>query len=95
MMAGLDFKVPVKREQEDAAVVAHNTRIGVILFTVYVAFYGGFMALSAFWPEAMSTPALGGANLAVVYGFALIVAALVLALLYMCICRKPHEGGVK
>jgi uncharacterized membrane protein (DUF485 family) len=46
------------------------------------------MALSAFWPEVMSKPCLRGANLAVVYGFALIVAALVLALVYMKVCRK-------
>jgi uncharacterized membrane protein (DUF485 family) len=94
-MAGLDFKAPVAREQEDAAVIAHNTRMGVILFVVYVVFYGGFMALSAFWPEAMSMPTLGGVNLAVVYGFALIAAALVLALLYMRVCRKSKEGGSK
>ena len=76
------------KEQEDAAVVAHNTRIGVLLFLVYVLFYAGFMALSAFWPEVMSKPFLLGVNIAVVYGFALIVAALGLALLYMKICRK-------
>ena len=87
-MAGLDFKAPVAKEQEDAAVVAHNTRMGVLLFVVYVLFYGGFMALSAFRPELMSKPLAGGANLAVGYGFALIVAALVLALLYMRLCRK-------
>jgi uncharacterized membrane protein (DUF485 family) len=91
-MAGLDFKAPVTKEQEDAGVVAHNTRMGVILFVVYVVFYGGFMALSAFWPEVMSTPSLGGANLAVVYGFALIAAALFLALVYMQVCRKSKEG---
>ena len=87
-MAGLDFKAPVAKEEEDAAVVAHNTRMGVILFVVYVVFYGGFMALSAFWPEVMSQPFLRGANLAVVYGFALIAAALVLAMVYMRVCRK-------
>jgi uncharacterized membrane protein (DUF485 family) len=87
----LDFKAPVTKEQEDAAVVAHNTRMGVVLFTVYVIFYGGFMALSAFWPQVMSRPILGGANLAVIYGFALIVAALVLALIYMRVCRKTAK----
>jgi uncharacterized membrane protein (DUF485 family) len=87
-MAGIDFKAPVAKEQEDAAVVAHNTRMGAILFVVYVLFYGGFMALSAFWPEVMSKPFLFDASLAVVYGFALIVAALVLALVYMKVCRK-------
>lgn len=86
-MAGLDFKAPVAREQEDAAVVARNTRTGVMLFVVYVILYAGFMALSAFRPEIMSRPSLGGVNLAVVYGFALIVAALVLALIYMKACH--------
>lgn len=87
-MAGLDFKTPVDREQEDASIVAHNTRMGVTLFIVYVVIYGGFMALSAFSPETMSKPSLGGANLAVVYGFGLIAVALVLALIYMKLCRK-------
>jgi uncharacterized membrane protein (DUF485 family) len=86
-MAGTDFKAPEHREKEDAVIIAHNTRIGVMLFTVYFLFYGGFMALSAFWPEIMREPAVGGVNLAVVYGFALIAAALLLALLYMKICR--------
>lgn len=87
-MAGTHFSAPVTRELEDEKVVAHNTRMGVILFVVYVLFYGGFMALSAFWPEVMSRPILRGVNIAVVYGFALIVAALVLALVYMKTCRK-------
>ena len=87
-MAGVDFTAPVTKELEDAGVVAHNTRMGVILFVVYVLFYGGFMVLSAFRPEVMSKPFLFDANLAVVYGFALIAAALVLALVYMKVCRK-------
>jgi uncharacterized membrane protein (DUF485 family) len=89
-MPGLDFKGPETREQEDAAVVAHNTRLGLGLFAVYVAFYAGFMALSAFSPVLMRRPVLAGANLAVVYGFALIAAAIVLALLYMRLCRKAR-----
>ena len=87
-MADLNFKRPAPREQEDSVVVAHNTRTGLLLFAVYVIFYGGFMALSAFWPGVMSEPFLGGVNLAVIYGFALIVAAVALALLYMRLCRK-------
>ncbi|MFH1022023.1 MAG: DUF485 domain-containing protein [Planctomycetota bacterium] len=94
-MAGLDFKGQAPREQEDAAVVAYNTRMGVLLFVVYIVFYGGFMALSAFRPDIMSRPCLGGANLAVVFGFALIVVAILLALVYMKVCRKSAPGGSK
>ncbi len=87
-MAGLDFKAPEAKEQECAIAVAHNTRLGVLMFVAYLALYGGFMALSAFWPEVMSRPFLGGANLAVVYGLALIVAAIAFALVYLNLCRK-------
>lgn len=87
-MAGIDFKSTVAKEQEDEAAIAHNTRIGVLMLIVYVAFYGGFMALSAFTPEVMRRPVLGGVNLAIVYGFALIVAAIVFALVYVSLCRK-------
>lgn len=90
-MAGLDFKAPVVKEQEDAAIVAHNTRIGVMLFAIYVLFYGGFMALSAFRHQTMAEPCIAGVSLAIVYGFALIIVALILALVYMKICRKPSK----
>jgi uncharacterized membrane protein (DUF485 family) len=92
-MGGLDFKADQPKEREDAAIVAYNTRVGVILFLAYVLFYGGFMALSAFWPDVIGSPFIGGVNLSVLYGFALIVAAIVLALVYMKISRKPGVGG--
>lgn len=91
-MGGLDFKAAETAEQEEAHVVAYNSRLGVGLFAIYVLFYGGFMALSAFRHEVMGRPFLGGVNLSVVYGFALIVAALLLALLYLVISRKPTPG---
>ncbi len=71
-------------------VVAHNTRLGVVLFLLYFALYGGFMVLSAFAPEVMGRPFLGGINLAVVYGLALIVAAIGFALVYLKLCRRAN-----
>jgi uncharacterized membrane protein (DUF485 family) len=92
-MAGLDFSAKTPKEKEDDAIVAHNSRIGVILFLIYTAFYGGFMILSAFWPEIMSRPVVGGVNLSVVYGLALILVAIIEALLYLKLCRTPAKGG--
>jgi uncharacterized membrane protein (DUF485 family) len=66
---------------------SHNARLGLALFVLYLLLYGGFVGLATFAPNAMGKPALAGVNLAVVYGFGLIVAALVLALVYMLLCR--------
>ena len=64
------------------------------MFSVYVIFYGGFMLISALRPDWMATEPLGGVNLAILYGFGLIVAALVLALIYMVLCRtRGNEGS--
>ena len=84
-------------EDDHAPTIARNARVGLVLFAVYVVLYGGFMLLSAFAPTRMSEPVVAGVNLAVVYGFGLIVAALVLALVYMALVRpmaRDREGGV-
>jgi uncharacterized membrane protein (DUF485 family) len=76
-----------------AGTISRNARYGLILFAIYVAFYLGFMLLTAISPTSMATPisAFGGVNLAIVYGFGLIVLALLLALVYMVLCRPMKE----
>ena len=72
-----------------APTIARNARYGLWLFGAYVLLYGGFMGLNAFAPQRMGQPALAGVNLAIVYGIALIIAALALAVVYMILCRNP------
>lgn len=60
----------------------YNARIGLVLFAIYLMLYGGFVGLNAFAPQTMESTPFAGVNLAVLYGFALILAALVLALIY-------------
>ena len=71
-----------------------NARIGFWLFCVYLVLYGGFVLLNAFAPQTMEWTPLAGVNLAIWYGFGLIVAALGLALLYGALCHdeRPHGG---
>ena len=71
----------------------YNARVGIVLFIVYLAIYAVFVGLSAFAPGLMKQPVLAGVNLAVVYGFGLIVLAVALAILYMALCRRENEGG--
>ncbi len=83
-----------EREREHPATVAYNTRLGLALFVVYFALYAGYIGISTYAPAAMAAPAFGGVNLAIVYGFALIVVALVLAVVYLLLARPtPVEGA--
>ena len=58
------------------------SRLGLTLFTLYLLLYGGFVLLNTFAPQAMEATPLAGVNLAILYGFGLIIAAFVLALIY-------------
>lgn len=66
---------------------SQNTRLGLILFALYTLFYSGFVLLAAFAPESMEMTPIAGVNLAVLYGFALIIGAFVLALVYGALCK--------
>jgi len=65
----------------------HNQRLGLGLFAVYLLLYVGFMLLCAFAPAVMELRPMGGLNLALLYGFGLIIAAVVLAMIYGGLCR--------
>lgn len=75
---------------------AANARAGLWLFGVYLLLYGGFVGVSAFAPAWMAWAPLGGLNLALLSGVGLILAAFVLALVYMGACRRAagrHAAG--
>ncbi len=78
-------------ETESEATIARNAKNAIYLFFVYVAFYAAFMYLSAFEPAVMATMPFGGLNLALVYGMFLIVLALILALIYMWMCKTTND----
>lgn len=64
-----------------------NARLGLKLFFVYLFLYGGFVLINTFSAETMEMTPIAGINLAILYGFGLIVAALVLALIYGALCQ--------
>jgi uncharacterized membrane protein (DUF485 family) len=71
-----------------------NRRLGLSLFFVYLAFYALFVGLTVYDYKLMGREAFAGLNLAIVYGFGLIVAAFVLALVYMVACKKESESPI-
>ena len=64
-----------------------NARLGLWLFGVYLVLYLGFVLISAFAASTMEMQAIAGLNLAIVYGFLLIIGALVMALVYGAMCQ--------
>jgi uncharacterized membrane protein (DUF485 family) len=76
---------------------AYKRRLGVILFFVYGAIYATFVILNIVDASLMEAILFGGLNLAVVYGFGLIILALILALAYNRACGKREiaMAGVK
>lgn len=76
---------------------SRNARLGLKLFTVYLVLYVGFVGINTFSTETMELKPFAGINLAIWYGFALIIAAIVLALIYGFMCdpnETPQESSV-
>jgi uncharacterized membrane protein (DUF485 family) len=78
------------QESEHAHHIERRARYGLVLFSIYLVLYGAFVYMNAFSPGVMAR-LVGGVNVAVLYGFALIAAALVLALIYDYLCRRMHS----
>ena len=94
-MPGFDHGPNPTNAAERPETVARNARYGLVLFAIYLILYGGFVLLSAFAPEVMERTALSGVNLAILYGFGLIGAALLLALVYGWLCRAEAEPNTR
>ena len=65
-----------------------KARLGVWLFILYCIIYAIFVAIGVYDTDMMGSIVLGKQNLAVVYGFGLIVFAILLGLIYHWICSR-------
>lgn len=74
---------PVTSEQR-------KSNIGIRMTILYTIFYGGFVVLSVFFPSAMGAQAVFGLNLAIAYGIALIIIAIIFAIIYNALVRHPN-----
>ena len=73
----------------------YKMRLGIWMFVFYSLFYASFVAVNLLSPLAMAAIVFAGLNLATVYGFALIIVALVEALIYDAMCRKKEAEFAK
>lgn len=78
-----------KQEKDNAS--DWKSKLGIKLFWLYCVIYMGFVGTAVFAPEAMKAPVLAGTNLAIVYGMALIIFAIILGLIYNHACTKKEN----
>ncbi len=70
---------------------AKKAKLGVIMFLIYTIVYSGFVLIGLTKPEWMGLQAIGGQNIAIVYGFGLIVLAIVMGFIYNYFCTKMED----
>ena len=80
-----------EQRQEPRRPLPAYSQLGLWLFFVYLMFYVGFVLISAFACEWFEVVLPGGLNLAIVYGFGLIILALLLAMIYGVGSRSSKE----
>lgn len=69
----------------------YKRKLGIKMFIVYGILYAGFVAVNVLTPEKMEIRMLFGLNLAVFYGFSLILFAIISGLLYNYFCTKEEN----
>lgn len=65
-----------------------KTKLGVILFIVYLLIYAGFVFIGLYDPQMMGKELIGGQNVAIIYGMGLIVLAAVMGIIYNYFCTR-------
>ena len=81
-------------EWKDDRSSPYKTRLGVIMFLVYAAVYASFIGINVFAPAWMRAD-VGSLNVAIVFGFGLIVLAVVLAFVYNHLCTLAERKASK
>ena len=83
---------PTSSPTEKDHAIAYKTKLGVQMFFVYALVYAGFVLINIIKPALMEKEIIFGLNLAVVYGFGLIILSLVMALIYNYFCAKEEKA---
>jgi len=75
-----------------------KSSLGLKLVCIYGLFYFAFVFIGLFYTDVLSIKLFGGLTLAVVYGFSIIILAIVMGFIYSLICTRKEEemnGGQK
>jgi uncharacterized membrane protein (DUF485 family) len=68
----------------------YKSKLGLIMFAIYVPIYFAFVFICVLSPKTMGID-IGSLNMAIVYGFFLIILAMVQALIYNYLCSRREK----
>ena len=88
-MGGFNGTWSINQMGEDKS-IPYKIRLGLWMFSFYLLLYGGFIVINVVDPKLMGID-IGSLNLAIVYGFSLIIIALIMALIYNLSEHKIRE----
>jgi uncharacterized membrane protein (DUF485 family) len=73
----------------------YKAKLGLYMFAAYTVIYFVFVFLCVFDPKLMAVD-IGSLNVAIVYGFGIIVLAMIQAIVYNYLCSKQeHKDHIK
>ncbi|ODA42344.1 DUF485 domain-containing protein [Desulfosporosinus sp. BG] len=81
---------PATEWKENKTLEKKKARLGVVMFIIYTVIYAGFIYINV-WDSQVMRISVGSFNVAILYGFGLIVLALVLAIIYNQICTNAEK----
>lgn len=81
---------PATEWKENKTLDKKKARLGVVMFVIYTVVYAGFILINVMDNKVMRVT-VGDLNVAIVYGFVLIILALVLAVVYNHICSNSEK----
>lgn len=83
---------PATELQEEAS-QSFKTRVGLNMYAIFAPVYLAFILVAVISPKSMAMD-VGSLNLAIVFGFAIIILAIIQALIYNLICsRRENMDG--
>jgi len=68
--------------------IPQKTKLGVILFLIYLFIYAGFVIIGTLFPKILGEEVIGSQNLAIIYGMGLIILAAVMGVVYNYFCTR-------
>lgn len=82
---------PAVQVYESEALKDYKQKLGLKLFFVYAAIYAIFVGINTIFPSVMEKVIFKGLNVAIIYGFGLIIFAIILGLVYNGFCTKKEK----